>query len=394
MTILRSTMPMEIDSKLPDIGTTIFTVMSQLAGECNAINLAQGFPSFNPPDELLDGINFHLRNGDNQYAPMPGVPALREAIAVKTEHLQGRRVDVDSDITVCTGATEGLFSTIQAVVRPGDEVIVFDPAYDSYEPAVRLAGGVTLHVPLIVGVTGFDYQVDWQKLSDTLSAKTRLIICNFPHNPTGALLSADDLDRLASIVRDSNTFLLSDEVYEHIIFDGEHHHSLASHDELWERSFVISSFGKTFHATGWKVGYCLAPANLTAEFRRVHQFTTFTVVTPIQHALAAFLASNPKFPEQLSAFYQQKRDHFCRLLEGSRFRFSPARSTFFQILDYSDISDESDELIAKRWTRDVGVASIPVSVFCEKPSTERHLRFCFAKDDDTLALAVKKLRTL
>ena len=233
---------MKIDSKLPDIGTTIFTVMSQLAGECNAINLAQGFPSFDPPDELLDRINFHLRNGDNQYAPMPGVLALREAIAVKTEKLQGRRVNVDSEITVCTGATEGLFSTIQAVVRPGDEVIVFDPAYDSYEPAVRLAGGVTRHVPLLIDANGFDYGIDWQSLSDTVSDKTRLIICNFPHNPTGALLSVEDLDRLASIVRNSKAFLLSDEVYEHIIFDGEQHRSLASHDELWDRSFVISSF--------------------------------------------------------------------------------------------------------------------------------------------------------
>ena len=385
---------MKIDSKLPDIGTNIFSVMSQLAGECNAINLAQGFPSFNPPDELLEGINFHLKNGDNQYAPMPGVPALREAIALKTEKYQGRRVDVDSEITVCTGATEGLFSTIQAVVRPGDEVIVFDPAYDSYEPAIRLAGGVTRHVPLVVDANGFDYLLDWQTLSDTLGAKTRLIICNFPHNPTGAMLAADDLDRLASIVRDSHAFLLSDEVYEHIIFDGKHHHSLASHEELWERLFVISSFGKTFHATGWKVGYCLAPANLTAEFRRIHQFTTFTVVTPIQHALAAFLSSNPEFPQQLSAFYQKKRDHFCSLLEGSRFRFSPARSTFFQILDYSNISEEPDEVIAKQWTRDIGVASVPVSVFCENPTGGHHLRFCFAKDDVTLALAVEKLRTL
>ena len=385
---------MKIDSKLPDIGTTIFTVMSQLAGECNAINLAQGFPSFDPPDELLDRINFHLRNGDNQYAPMPGVLALREAIAVKTEKLQGRRVNVDSEITVCTGATEGLFSTIQAVVRPGDEVIVFDPAYDSYEPAVRLAGGVTRHVPLLIDANGFDYGIDWQSMSDTVSDKTRLIICNFPHNPTGALLSVEDLDRLASIVRNSKAFLLSDEVYEHIIFDGEQHRSLASHDELWDRSFVISSFGKTFHATGWKVGYCLAPANLTAEFRRVHQFTTFTVITPIQHALAAYLASSPEFPQQLSAFYQKKRDHFCRLLEGSRFRFSPARSTFFQILDYSEISEEIDEVVAKQWTRDIGVASIPVSVFSEKPATFLHLLFCFAKVDDTLALAVEKLRTL
>ena len=227
-----------------------------------------------------------------------------------------------------------------------------------------------------------------------MSARTRLIICNFPHNPTGALLSAAGLDQLASVVRDSNAFLLSDEVYEHIIFDGEQHHSLLSHDELWERSFVVSSFGKTFHATGWKVGYCMAPANLTAEFRRVHQFTTFTVVTPIQHALADYLQSNPEFPQQLSAFYEQKRDHFCNSLEGSRFRLRPAQSSFFQILDYSDISDELDEVVAKQWTRDIGVASIPISVFCEEPFTGQRLRFCFAKDDETLARAVEKLRTL
>ena len=383
---------MDIDSKLPNVGTTIFAVMSQLATECKAINLSQGFPSFNPPPELLDRISYHLNNGANQYAPMPGVPSLREAIAAKTERLQNRRLDVDNEITISTGATEGLFSTIQAVVRPGDEVIVFDPAYDSYEPAVSLAGGIARHVPLAIAGNGFDFEIDWQRLSDSITTKTRLIICNFPHNPTGALLSSADLDRLASVVRDTDAFLLSDEVYEHIIFDGEQHHSFLSHDELWERSFVVSSFGKTFHATGWKVGYCMAPANLTAEFRRVHQFTTFTVVTPIQHALADYLQSNPEFPQQLSAFYQQKRDHFCGLLEGSRFRLRPAQSSFFQILDYSDISDERDEIVAKHWTRDIGVASIPISVFCEEPFTGQRLRFCFAKDDETLARAVEKLR--
>lgn len=385
---------MDIDSKLPNVGTTIFAVMSQLATECKAINLSQGFPSFNPPPELLDRISYHLNNGANQYAPMPGVPSLREAIAAKTERLQNRRLDVDNEITISTGATEGLFSTIQAVVRPGDEVIVFDPAYDSYEPAVSLAGGIARHVPLAIAGNGFDFEIDWQRLSDSITTKTRLIICNFPHNPTGALLSSADLDRLASVVRDTDAFLLSDEVYEHIIFDGEQHHSFLSHDELWERSFVVSSFGKTFHATGWKVGYCMAPANLTAEFRRVHQFTTFTVVTPIQHALADYLQSNPEFPQQLSAFYQQKRDHFCGLLEGSRFRLRPAQSSFFQILDYSDISDERDEIVAKQWTRDIGVASIPISVFCETPFTGQRLRFCFAKDDETLARAVEKLRIL
>jgi len=382
---------MKIDSKLPNVGTTIFAVMSQLAGESNAINLAQGFPSFDPPDALLERINFHLHDGANQYAPMTGVGTLREAIAGKTERLQGRRMDAESEVTVCSGATEGLFSTILAVVRPGDEVIVFDPAYDSYAPAVALAGGITKHVPLALADNGFDFRIDWQCLSDTLSDKTRLIICNFPHNPTGVILTSEDLDRLAAIVRDSNTFLLSDEVYEHIIFDGGQHRSLASHDELWERSLVISSFGKTFHATGWKVGYCLAPANLTVEFRRVHQFAVYAVVTPIQNALADFLQSNPEYPEQLSAFYEAKRDHFCSLLDDSRFRFSPARSTFFQILDYSEISDEPDDLIAREWTRHIGVASIPVSVFCDKPLAARLLRFCFAKDDDTLTAAVNKL---
>ncbi|MDJ0941510.1 MAG: methionine aminotransferase [Woeseiaceae bacterium] len=387
-------MTLHLDSKLPDVGTTIFTVMSQLAAEHGAINLSQGFPSFEPPDELLDRIDYHLRHGANQYAPMPGTPQLRSAIVDKTQRMQGRLLDVDREVTVCTGATEGLFSTVQAVVRPGDEVIVFDPAYDSYEPAVRLAGGITRHVPLSIAANGFDFEVDWQRLRDTINDKTRLIIVNFPHNPTGAILSAADLDRLAAAVRDSNAFLLSDEVYEHIVFDGNEHQSLLRHEELWERSFIVSSFGKTVHATGWKVGYCAAPAELSTEFRRVHQFNVFTTITPMQLALAEFLESEPGFYESLPRFYQDKRDHFCRLLEGSRFRFRPAKSTFFQILDYSQISDESDETLARRWTEEIGVASIPLSVFCEVPFTGQRLRFCFAKDDDTLAEAVEKLRSL
>ncbi len=381
-----------LDSKLPDVGTTIFTVMSQLAADCGAINLSQGFPSFEPPEHLIERIEFHLRHGANQYAPMTGVPALRERLAIKTSRLYGRKVDMDEEVTISTGATEGLFSTIQAVVRPGDEVIVFDPAYDSYEPAIRLAGGVTRHVAL--ARRRGDFEIDWDALADTLSDKTRLVIVNFPHNPTGAILSAADLDRLAGLVRPYPTFLLSDEVYEHIVFDGAQHQSLLSHDELWERSFVVSSFGKTFHATGWKVGYCIAPATLSAEFRRVHQFTTFTVVTPIQHALADFLEFAPDFHLDLSAFYQEKRDLFCRLLEGSRFRVHPARSTFFQLLDYSDLSDEDDTLLADRWTREIGVASIPLSPFCEAPFDEKELRFCFAKDDETLTEAADRLSSL
>lgn len=381
----------EISSKLPDLGTTIFTVMSQLATETGAINLSQGFPSFDPPDALINRIQWHLHNGANQYAPMPGVPSLREAIAEKTERLQGRKLDVDTEITVCTGATEGLFSAITAIVRTGDEVVILDPAYDSYEPAIELAGGITRRVPLRIDENGSDFHPDWQRLSDAISDKTRLIILNFPHNPTGAILTADDLDKLAELVRDRNCYLLSDEVYEHIVFDGEPHRSLASHDELWQRSMIICSFGKTFHATGWKLGYCAAPAHLSVEFRKVHQFTTFSVSTPMQHGIADFLVSDPGFYESLPSFYQQKRDRFCELLAPSRFKFQPARSTFFQILDYSDITDEIDESLAKRWTREIGVASIPLTVFCETPFTGMRLRFCFAKDDATLEKAAKIL---
>ena len=273
-------------SKLPNVGTTIFTVMSQLAADCDAINLSQGFPSFDPPEALTDRVAWHLKHGGNQYAPMPGVPALQEAIAAKTARTQGRRVDPREEVTVCTGATEGLFSAIQALVRRGDEVIVFDPAYDSYEPSVTLAGGVTRHVPLRIADNGVDFCMDWQRFEDTLCDKTRLVVVNFPHNPTGAILQSSDLDRLADAVRDYPAYILSDEVYEHIVFDGEQHLSLASHDELWQRSLVICSFGKTFHATGWKVGYCLATPELTREFRKVHQFATFSVSTPMQHGLA------------------------------------------------------------------------------------------------------------
>ncbi len=380
-------------SKLPDIGTTIFTVMSQLAAETGAINLSQGFPSFDPPDALLDRITWHLNNGENQYAPMAGVPALRNAIAAKTLRLQKRKVDCDTEITVCSGATEGIFSAIQALVRHGDEVIVFDPAYDSYAPSVTLAGGVTRHNALLID-DGCCFSIDWQRLKDTINARTRLIILNFPHNPTGAILQDEDLNRLAELVRDTDCYLLSDEVYEHIVFDGEQHRSLLGHDELWPRTMVVSSFGKTFHATGWKIGYCIAPALLSAEFRKVHQFVTFTINTPIQHAIADFLVSSPEFYEDLAAFYQKKRDYFCHRLEGSRFSFKPASSTFFQILDYAEISQELDTELAVRWTREQGVASIPLSVFCESPFTDTRLRFCFAKDHSTLDAAAERLCAL
>ena len=380
-----------LQSKLPDIGTTIFTVMSQLAAETGALNLSQGFPGFEPPDALIDRVDWHLRNGANQYAPMPGVAALRQVIADKIQRFHGRSVDVADELTVCTGATEGLFSAITAVVRPGDEVVILDPAYDSYEPAIRLAGGVTRRVPLRVDTNGHDFHPDWQRIRDAINAKTRLLVLNFPHNPTGAILSADDLDTLADILRDTDCLLVSDEVYEHIVFDGEPHRSMLGHDELWERAFVISSFGKTVHATGWKAGYCAAPTALMEEFRRVHQFTTFSVSTPMQFALADFLADNPSWCADLPAFYEAKRDHFCDLLSGSRFSLLPTRSTFFQLLDYADISDEMDVELARRWTHEIGVASIPLSVFCETPLTGTRLRFCFAKDDATLEEAARRL---
>ena len=380
-----------MDSKLPDVGTTIFTVMSQLANECGAINLSQGFPSFDPPQRLRDLITHYLNSGANQYAPMQGVQSLRIAIAEKCSRLYARSVNPDTEITICTGATEGLFSAIQAIVRPGDEAIVFDPAYDSYAPAVSLAGGGTVHVPLHVPHAGGDYAIDWDRLEDAIGKRTRLIIFNFPHNPSGANLTHGDLDTLAGLVRDSGIYLLSDEVYEHIVFDGALHQSLLRHDELWPRSFVISSFGKTYHATGWKVGYCIAPPALTAEFRKVHQFTCFAVITPIQHALADYMRETPQHYAELPAFYQEKRDRFCSLVKDSRFTFRPAQGTFFQLLDYSEITQEDDVSYAKRLTREIGVASIPVSVFCEQPPREFKLRFCFAKGDDMLERAAEKL---
>jgi methionine aminotransferase len=363
-----------MDSKLPDTGTTIFTVMSALSEECGAINLSQGFPSFNPHQALLDRITYYLNSGANQYAPMPGVPSLRQAIASKVERLYGRA-----------------FSAIHAVVRPGDEVIVFDPAYDSYEPAVTLAGGTTTHLPLVLPDDDSDFQIDWNRLENAITLHTRAIILNFPHNPTGAILSPDDLDKLAAIIRDTSTYLISDEVYEHIIFDQADHQSLLRHDELWERSFVISSFGKTYHATGWKVGYCVAPPVLSAEFRKIHQWTCFAVITPIQHAIADYMEQTPNHYAELPVFYEHKRDKFCELVNDSRFRLQPTAGTFFQLLDYSDITDEDDVSYARRLTKEIGVASIPISVFCDDPPPGRKLRFCFAKDDDILEDAASRL---
>lgn len=380
-------------SKLPQTGTTIFTVMSQLAAKHKAINLAQGFPELDPDPQLIDNVTRYMKSGANQYAPMSGVPELRAAIADKVGQLYGRSVDGDSEVTVCSGATEGLFSTIQACVHPGDEVVVFDPAYDSYEPSVTLAGGITRRIPLITTPDRPDLHIDFSALSNAICASTRLIILNFPHNPTGAILSAADLDALAGVLRDTDVLLLSDEVYEHIVFDGAVHHSLLCHDELWERAFVVSSFGKTYHATGWKIGYCVAPKALSAEFRKTHQWNTFATCTPMQLALADYMQEQPGHYAELADFYERKRDLFLTLVDGSRFDSRPAAGTFFQTLDYTAISDEDDVDFADRLTREIGVAAIPVSVFCAEQADRSHrtLRFCFAKHDDTLAQAAEKL---
>ncbi len=377
-------------SKLPDVGTTIFTVMSKLAEDCGAINLSQGFPDFQPPGELLDLVGHHLAAGRNQYPPMIGVASLREEIARKISSLYGIRPDPDTEITISSGGTEALFCAIHAVVRAGDEVIVFDPAYDSYAPAIRLAGGIPVHIPLLA--PGFE--PDWERVERSLNRRTRLVIINTPHNPTGTVLTREDLARLADLLAPHETFVLSDEVYEHIVFDARPHASVLANAELAPRSYAVFSFGKTYHATGWKVGYCIAPPALTTEFRRVHQFNTFTTTTPLQHALADYLARRPEHYLELSNFYQEKRDLFLRLMDGSRFALAPSAGTYFQLADYGAISDEPDVEFAKRLTTDHGVAVIPVSVFYDVPPEMRYIRFCFAKESSTLTEAAKRLSSL
>lgn len=378
---------MAIDSKLPGVGTTIFTVMSRLAAEHGAINLSQGFPDFDGPPALLERVAHYLNHGFNQYAPMAGVMVLRERIAEKVQRLYGLAASPEHEITVTAGATEALFCAITALVRSGDEVIVFDPVYDCYEPAVRLCGGVTRHLVLREP----DYRPDWDEVAAAVTERTRLIIVNSPHNPTGGAWTADDLDRLAGIVERHGLYVVSDEVYEHIVFDGLEHASLLRRPELYARSLVVSSFGKTCHTTGWKIGYCVAPPELTTELRRIHQYVTFTANSFVQYGLADFMAQAPDHATSLGPFYQAKRDLFCSLLEGSRFCIRPAAGTYFQLLDYSAISAERDVDLARRLTVERGVAAIPVSVFYARPPEARMLRFCFAKDDATLAAAAEIL---
>ncbi|MBB1517744.1 pyridoxal phosphate-dependent aminotransferase [Aquipseudomonas guryensis] len=378
-----------LTSKLPHVGTTIFTRMSQLAAETGALNLSQGFPDFDGPQALRDAVGRHIAAGHNQYAAMTGLPALREQVAAKIARCYGRSVSADAELTITPGATQAIFCAIQALIHPGDEVIVFDPSYDSYEPSVELAGGRCVHVPLALA----DFAIDWQRLQDALSPRTRLIILNSPHNPSGALISGAELDRLAALIRERDIYLISDEVYEHLVFDGVAHASVLAHEELYRRAFVVSSFGKTYHVTGWKTGYVVAPPALTAELRKVHQYVSFCGVTPLQWALADFMSEYPEHVEELPAFYQSKRDLFCDLLANSRFRFRRTTGTYFQLVDYSAIRPDLDDVAMAEWlTREHGVAAIPVSVFYQQPPAElRLVRFCFAKREDTLRQAAEKL---
>jgi methionine aminotransferase len=379
-----------IDSKLPNVGTTIFTVMSQLAEQHRAINLSQGFPDFQPPPRLLELVEQALRGRYHQYALMPGAMALRTAIAEKLRALYSVEADPVAEITITSGATEAIFDAIQAVVRRDDEVIVFDPCYDSYEPSVTLAGGRTVHLPL----TFPDFRIDWQRLRETLSSRTRLVIVNSPHNPSGALLARADFERLAELLRPYDCYLLSDEVYEHVVFDGARHATALAHPELAQRCFAVFSFGKTYHATGWKLGYAVAPPALSAELRRVHQYVTFASTSPLQQALAQFLAAHPEHHLQLPAFYQERRDYFARALAATKLRPLPAAGTYFQLADYGAISELRDVEFARWLTIEHGVATIPISVFYRDPPDARLVRFCFAKENVTLDAAAQRLRRL
>jgi methionine aminotransferase len=376
-------------SKLPNVGTTIFTSMSALAVEKDAVNLGQGFPDFNCDPELIERVHRAMQDGHNQYALMAGVPTLRQAIAAKTQALYGRAYDWESEITITAGATQAILTAILAAVHPGDEVIVLEPCYDSYVPAIELAGGV----PVYVTLEAPQYRVPIERIAAALTPRTRLVMINTPHNPTGRIFGAEDMRALAEILRDSRALLLSDEVYEHIVFDGARHESAARFPELAERAFVISSFGKTLHTTGWKVGYVMAPAAMTREFRKVHQFAVFAVNTPAQHGIAAYIA-DPKPYLELPAFYQAKRDAFRAGLAATRFELLPCEGTYFQCVRYDAVSREAEDAFARWLVSDIGVAAIPVSAFCRKPPPTRVVRFCFAKKDETLARALERLHNV
>ncbi|KTS00474.1 pyridoxal phosphate-dependent aminotransferase [Pantoea dispersa] len=375
------------ESKLPALGTTIFTQMSALAAQHNAINLSQGFPDFDGPHYLQQRLAHHVSEGANQYAPMIGTLPLREAIADKTADMYGHRPDINSDITVTAGATEALYAAITALVRPGDEVICFDPSYDSYAPAVQLAGGVLKRIALQPPA----FQVDWQAFSSLLSARTRLVIVNTPHNPSATVWHASDYAALWQAIAGQEIYVLSDEVYEHICFDEQGHASVLAHADLRQRAIAVSSFGKTFHMTGWKVGYCIAPAAISAEIRKVHQYLTFSVNTPAQLAIADMLRQQPDHIDALPAFYRARRDRLTQALAASRFKVLPCAGTYFLLVDYSAISDLDDVSFCQWLTREVGVAAIPLSVFCADPFPHKLIRLCFAKQEATLDAAAERL---
>lgn len=376
--------PNLILSKLPKVGTTIFTVMSKLATEHNAINLSQGFPDFNCDPELISLVNKYMSAGHNQYAPMPGMIGLREILSQKTEGLYNAKYDPDTEITITSGATQAIFTAITAIIREGDEVIIFEPAYDCYQPAIELNGGKTVYLQLKTP----GYYIDWEEVKKVINHRTKMIIINTPHNPTGSVMSTEDMKMLEKLTKNTDIVIISDEVYEHIIFDGKAHQSVARFPKLAERSYIISSFGKTFHATGWKVGYCVAPTNLMAEFRKVHQFLVFSTNTPIQFALAEYLKKKENYTG-LGEFYQRKRDHFIKNISNSKFTFTPAAGTYFQLLNYKKISKERDTEYAVRLTKEFGLASIPVSVFYHEKVSSNVLRFCFAKKEETLDKAAE-----
>ncbi|CAN7383080.1 pyridoxal phosphate-dependent aminotransferase [Pseudoduganella sp. LjRoot289] len=380
-----------LTTRLPAVGTTVFTRMSTLAAEAGAVNLGQGFPDFACEPKLVDMVSDAMRAGFNQYPMMTGAPVLRQAIVAKIAGIYGQQYDANTEITVTAGATQALTTAILCAVHPGDEVIVIEPAYDSYLPAIELAGGVALRVQMEVGPDG--YSVPWNKIQAAVGAKTRMIVINTPHNPTGTVLRAADMQALADIVRGTDVLILSDEVYEHMVYDGIRHESICRHPELAARSFVVSSFGKTYHVTGWKIGYVAAPAALSAEFRKVHQYNVFSVNTPMQHGIASYMA-DPQPYVQLPAFYQRKRDIFRNGLQGSRFELLPADGTYFQCVRYGAISDMPEAQFAEWLTTEVKVAAIPVSAFYQQGKESGIVRFCFAKKDDTLALALERLASI
>ena len=375
-----------LSSRLPRVGTTIFTVMSRMAQACGAINLSQGFPDFNADDSLFERVHHWMRAGHNQYAPMAGAIALREAIAAKVFDLYGTGYDVEREVTVTAGATQALFTAVAALVGPGDEVIVFEPVYDSYAPAIELQGGRVVRMRL----SAPDYRPDWADVKAAITPRTRMIMINSPHNPTATVWSEADMEALASVTRDTGIVIVSDEVYEHIVFDGLVHQSCARNAELAARSLIVSSFGKTYHITGWKVGYVIGPSELMAEFRKVHQFNVFTVNTPVQLALADYMQEASRHRD-LAGFYQSKRDFFRAAMKGSRFELLPSAGTYFQLARYAGISDLSDTDFVDYLTREVGVAAIPVSAFFDDGRDERVVRFCFAKNESTLAAACERL---